>query len=516
MEIKNGTKFKRLTSVSDLSCDSGTEYTLPDYQGDVRRILFTRCEAKPSGKFSDGDTDEFSGSVEYEVIYLDSDSRLTHTSFSSDYDLVNKRLGGDGGDAFANPTVSTYSIRLTGPRRFSAKAIVCASVKSTGEDEVVAVGGGFDQESEIKNRMLAVRGVIGSENLEREYAERIERLDGIIADEVEVLYSGSEVRVGGMECSDGAVTFKGEIRLYALMLVGDSPLYCAERVVPFEELIPFADAENEMMLIPRATVQSVTSTVTADDTGCEVVLNAVVEFAAEAEYNQSVIAVSDAYVVNGECENTYSDYRYISLCDSVGISDPMTVTLNGGELVSDSLRDIPFIEVTPRLESAAPGDGGVVLSGELKIIGIASVVDEEGRITYAQIKHTEPFERFVKCKVSDPEALRIEASIGSQTASAVIDGDQVRLAFNLCGNIITSASSCDQILATCNVSEEPAEKLDGKITVYYPTDGESLFSVGKRFKISTRRLSETNEIAVSASAGENDVPLGEIKSLLIY
>ena len=67
--------------------ESSGEYTLPDYNTDVKRLLSINARAVPSSSFMDGETLECVGVVAYDIIYLDSENNLTHCEFTTDYEL---------------------------------------------------------------------------------------------------------------------------------------------------------------------------------------------------------------------------------------------------------------------------------------------------------------------------------------------------------------------------------------------------------------------------------------------
>ena len=60
-------------------CESGCEYILPDYMGDIKKILMSSARVVPSGKLAGGGNVEASGVVEYEILYADSEGKLTAT-----------------------------------------------------------------------------------------------------------------------------------------------------------------------------------------------------------------------------------------------------------------------------------------------------------------------------------------------------------------------------------------------------------------------------------------------------
>ena len=129
MEIKKDISYKKSTKCQDVYTESQVDYVLPDYMGDMRKILFTEATVRPSGKFAGGEAVEMSGIVVYNVIYLDSDGALSSVEFSSDYDYSVKCSGDNYNDSVAATRVSNYAIRLIGPRKISARASLVGSVR---------------------------------------------------------------------------------------------------------------------------------------------------------------------------------------------------------------------------------------------------------------------------------------------------------------------------------------------------------------------------------------------------
>ena len=84
MEIRNEINYLKNTKCQDVTAETGAEYLLPDYNGDVRRILYTSATPRPSGSFVGDGNVEYSGIVVYDVVYLDGDGVLSSVSFTSD------------------------------------------------------------------------------------------------------------------------------------------------------------------------------------------------------------------------------------------------------------------------------------------------------------------------------------------------------------------------------------------------------------------------------------------------
>ena len=92
MEYKGSKDFLRCERRGEIYTDTSADHSLPDYNGDVRRILYTNAQVHPSGSFENGDSVDFSGIVVYDIVYADSENRINTASFSSDYDFSPRAL----------------------------------------------------------------------------------------------------------------------------------------------------------------------------------------------------------------------------------------------------------------------------------------------------------------------------------------------------------------------------------------------------------------------------------------
>ena len=508
-------KFKRLSGTCELSTDSTTDYILPDYLGDIRRILFTECAIGRSGHYSDGGTDEFSGTVVYEVVYLDADEKPARATFTSDFDM---RLKADEGRcaAICAPTVSSFYIRSTGPRRFSAGATVTASVRCISFDEISCTGDAFEN-SEMVQRLesvLNLRCAAESEHVERELSGSIERLDGATLDEVGILFSGARVTVNRAVAEGDGVRLEGEVRLYSLLSVDGAPIYLAEKTVPFEEILQI-DGAGDMTFIPNAEISTVTATVNPDEAGCEIMMSAAVELSAIGEYNERMTSATDAFVAGASTENSYREYRYSELYDAC-----YAVILGVGELssekvCSEKLRDIPYLSGTVKLSSVSLLGDEAELCGELRVTGVASVTNEEGEISYSALKFSLPICERIKCNSRGDADARLDISVSPVWISASVDTESVAVSYKLCCKAVCSGTSTKTILMSAMLTPGEESERGKTITVYYPTEGDTLFGVAKKFSVPLAEIAVKNELSASVCADGSE-PLAGVERLFIY
>lgn len=517
MEIKNETKFKRTSSFAEASAESSVDYTLPDYLGDVRRILFTECEARAASHFSTEDREELSGIVVYNVVYLDGENKLSSASFTSDYDTEIKGGAGLELQCVASPRISAYNVRLLGPRKFSAKAVIMTPCRIVSEDLIAAGGSAYEREDKpiCATRVLKIHSSLASERTEREYAEVVERLEGAIADEVRVVYSSADIVFDGVTAADGEAVARGNLILSAVISNADEPIYIVEKRIPIEEKVPFAEINPDMTFIPEGSVVSLTSNVNADETGAEVVLSAVVEYAVVGEYNEKVSVTTDAYLKSGPTENVYSDYCYSELVSGCAVSESVCATVAREELAGEGLREIVYAVAVPKIESVSAEDGRVAVRGEMKFSGVGSLCEEDGRISYTGVKLNAPFEVYVKCPCESGAS--VASAFCACSARFIIDGESVEACANLSGNISVTKNGQEKILVCCDaVSDIEYVQTSGTITVYYPDADETLFSVAKKFHTTPEKIATDNSLSEAVCAGGDTEPLGTVKRVLIY
>ena len=517
MEIKEDKNLKKLSGCKDNFAESPVDYTLPDYLGDVRKILYTECLSGAFGKFSSEGREELSGSVNWNVLYLDSDGNPASASFNSDYEMTVKRSE-DCRSVFAFPSVSAYTLRLVGPRKFSGKAEINLSTKVLTDEDVSPMGTAFEKGDEVETDSINVSAVTmaSSAICESEYAEMIVKLEGAIRDEVSVFCPDASVRFASATLSDDRVCLKGEILLRAIINESGIPMYLCEKAIPIEEQVSAGDIKEGMIITPHASVCSLVTNINATDEGTEVVMSVIVEYRADGECNETVQVITDAYLKNNQTENTYEDYRYTTLLDKIAVCDSMSCEFPLNTICTEVVREIYCLDSSLKIENTEISGDTLAINGEVKLSGFATATDESGSVIYLPLKLISPMEIKIKCPRGMSEDTVTELLLTAVSPSAIIDGDNAIFTYKVTGTASLYTPNCVRLLKCSDISEsgEVCRK-KGRITVYYPESGETLFSVAKKFHTSSVTVAKDNDLAVSVGqTGDKDV-LADVKFLLI-
>lgn len=518
MEIKSEREYKKSTRVQDVFCESGAEYILPDYNADVRKILFSSAKLRPSGRFASSDEVNFGGTVVYDVVYADAENRLSSATFTSDYDLDVKCSQDSYIDCYGETRLSNFSLRLVGPRKFSAKAsvvlqprLVERTLLPLDTDRITG-----SESPEVNSSTVAIHTAIVSGDTEREYAERVAALEGAIADEVRVIYTDAEAIADGINVGEGSVTVSGNLRIISVIQNGDEPAYLVEKIIPIEENVPFPEVRDDMKLTPEAVVTSLRTTLTPTDEGVDVVVSAIVNLYAIGELNERVEIITDAYMRSSEVDTTYARFGYTELAATVSAEENVSAELERSTLECETVRDVSVLSTDVRIESVTGSKRGAVVAGEVKYTGFASCGFEDGSSGYLPVKLSTRFEREVDLGTPDAD-LRFEVKARSHTPSASLDASKIYASSTLVLAVTALKDSEISALTGINVGEERVSEVSSsRVVVYYPTGDETLFSVAKKFRTTTEKLALDNSLTEAVSTGDGkNMSLVGVKRLII-
>ncbi len=501
--------------------DSSCEYILPDYMGDIKKILSTKAKILPGGRFvSDGEV-ELTGTVEYEVLYADSENKLTAVNTSSDYSVTIPTDTESYVGCAQDGRVSNFAIRITGPRKMSLKSTVEITGVVTTSAELAVSGDVFDGEREVQyvSRKINVENTKYGKSLEREYAEEAERISGVQSDEIEIIASGGNVRVLETRPTDGGVIVKGIITVGAIVRTPEQPPFAIRREIPFEETVGIEGADKDMQFMADGYLTSAVLGISEDGEDSVISVNVIAEFEGYAFENESIGVVTDAYLKERPTECKYSDFEYTTLgacqINEVTVSDKISRESLG---LTDA-RELLMLDGEVRSFDTSPTPNGAQISGEMTISGIACEINVDGSVGYIPIKTSLPFATNVNFNCQIPENSRIECQISVTSCEGLFDAEDVHVSSTL--KIKSRLEGVDTVKRLCECvmgaseyapSDSPSPS---HITVYYPTPSDTLFSVAKKFHTTPEKLACDNMIADTALASDtSSCPLG-VKKLII-
>lgn len=490
-----------------LRCESVGEYSLPDYNGDVKRVLAVNTRVSPAGKFVGEDTLEISGSVAYDVVYVDSEDNVTHAEFSTDYDTA-VRINSD---VYVDSLIETKAVgcnlRLVGPRKLSVKCSL-ESNAVISEQRVHSVSGDafLEYEPEVSTSVANVLGASFATGERRELTEEMARLDGAISDEVEILLSDARFSLDGIFGEGESAEIKGSIKTSLLYRNGDDKPCLITREIPYSEELSLDRAEGAA-LTAHVEVSGVKAVVEPTDDGVALSISLSVAPGLCAVCNEPLRLVGDAYLKERGSENEYTDFSYTEhIC-----TESKEARFEGRTSLSDigieSFGEVVWSDATAKVDECTLGEGGVKITGEIRFSGIACVEDGELYVKCYPIKFTLPFEENVNINCQKHDNTRIKCNVDAIESKIEISDNDVIGTCTLDISLSISADKRQRCLGASYLTDEEYLRDDSVITVYYPDSSESLFEIAKMFHTSVSAIAASNRLSESVFASA-DQPVG--------
>ncbi len=500
---------------AEVYADTHAEYVLPDYLGEIRKILATGAEIKPAAKYSSDGVTETSGIVVYDVLYTDAEGNLSAATFTSDYDLALPRSLEGGDSLHLDSRIASFAVRPAGPRKLSAKATVAAQETVSHTENASPEGSAFagEREPELSGKEIRLISASESESAERELAECIIRLDGQIADEVSVISSRAEAECESVSISGGEATVKGSITVYAIIKSESDVPYSVTHRIPFTETVEYQDAVGEPF--PLATVSSLTTTVSADEEGCEVVASVIADISVRCLGNESVTVITDAYLCECDTENTYGKLSYAELIHASRERINHTAKLSRTDDCIAGLDELLLLTGTARVSCTASGDE-LSISGTVKYTGAATSLSDLGERSYMPLKFEVPVEESIALPMPVSDTAKIDVRVNVARPSVSLDSEYAYVSATLDTALVITEDKSVNVLESAMAGEERYQKSAATVTVYYPDSSDTLFSVAKAHHVRLAKLARDNALTEAVMAGGGEGALTGVKRLIIY
>ncbi len=507
-----------MRKITNKDVETGVDYILPDYMGDVKKILFTSAKVLPSAAFHGSSEAEFSGVVEYDIYYSDAEGVLTKASAVSDYDFRIPTNDENCVGVYADVKAQSYSVRVTGPRKFSTKAVLTAETSVSEKKDYMPAGNVFEGE----NRYESVSRVIKEENVlhgvgeEREYAEEVLNLEETDKDAIEILAASGNVKITENEAVEGGVKVKGEMILTVIISTDSQPPFAIRKIIPFEETVTVEGATPGMKTASEGFLSSVNASSVESGEGASVTVNAILELAANALSNNEITVIKDAYLENKDTETEYKNLEYTEFFGMSCTNEAVLSEAKREGLGVDNITDVLIAKTELRGVNKKAVKGGLEISGEALVSAVACETDEEGKISYSPLKFASPFNMTVNLNCQIPDGACFDCKLLPVDTEITIDAENIYAKTTVAVCVRVYGEKSERCLKSCVASDgEEYVKSSSKISVYYPEENESLFSVAKRFHTTSARIAADNKLTVETVSADDESTLNGVKKLII-
>lgn len=491
--------------VTELSSD----FSLPDYQPEIKRLLSVRATVSPADKYVGTGEAEFSGTVDYSILYAGNDGALYCTSQTGEYrfsvpmeSAVDFELS-DGlvCDAEIFPELPVG--RVIAPRKLSVKCRLRSRIRLYGTRLLTESFKGVAEESvrrlrrctEFKETFVGVSDPIRLSD---------EILTDASAQALRVICADAVAFVNEVTCGSGCVNCRGEVVLKLLCTNEgeEGAIFSQLRRIPFSGSVPTDGAEVNCLACARGGVSDVVITVEEGRILCE----ATVRVEARAERNAEMWFTEDAYSTEAEGECTVRQIALPVLLRAHTGNFSLNTTLSWKEAGLRQDATISDLSVIPFITGLENENGRYVLSGKCHCYALCSV---EGDVIMQELEL--PF-RYVT-EGSTEEVKDYDADVVAVSCRARTDGERIHVDAELAIALMTHGERRIHALTEAEFSE-PIERAGEAYLIAYPSRSDTLWSVAKRYHRAVEDVARMNPIAEGPAADATD-SLAGVRYLLL-
>ncbi len=484
-------RFQMPLCNKSVSAEVSSDYLLPDYQPEIRRVLRVSATPLPPAKYIGGGRAEFNGTVDYQLLYIGSDGEMYSAPFSAEYafnaplELSSDFDLNEGVLLLADIKEEGVTARVSAPRKLNIRCRLGADVRAYG----MMIG---------EERMSGEVNPMSIERLDGEatatvtlsgMGETAELSEEIVlgAENTRVISAYADALVNEVTAGEGYADCRGEIALRLLVCRDgeDSSAQTLTRSIPFSERVEIDDIAPESVCRGRAHISDMT--VSVEDGRILCALNIIPEVIA---YSDSPVRYTkDIYSTENYCESAYREYALprsallpisnFSQSERIPLSE---LGIEGGSRVID-------IICRPTAERIESERNKYTISGQCRY---NLLLERDGEYNVSEL--TLPIKYEFSGDFGSPESL--SADMQALSCRARIDGDNLGIDAEL--SVCAELCETEKITALSEVRfGESVRKSGGDIIICFPAPEDTVWSVAKRYFVPASKICAPSGVAES-------------------
>ena len=482
--------------VTELSAD----FSLPDYRPEIKRLLRVRATVLPPDKYIGAGNADFSGSIEYSILYSGNDGALycineigeyqfgVPLEIASDVDL------NDGMTCDVDLLTESVTGRVAAPRKVSVRCRLRTHVRLYGTRVLEESITGASEET-----IQRLRGQASCAHVFLGIGDALQLGDEILCDaqganDLRVICAEGQVFVNEAVAGSGVVNCRGEVCLKLLCIQDEStttptPLF---RRIPFTQSVPTDGAEVNCDACADGVCHSLNVTVEDGRILCEVN----VRLRTHAQRNDLIPFTRDIYSTAATCEPRYTSCVTAQAIKCINGNFSLNTAVTTEEAGIKSGASILDVSLFPTVSSVEAEHGKYYLNGHCRVHLILSDGDE---ISAQELEL--PFRYETDGGAVSPTEYSASATAISCRARA--DGERIGIdaelavCLSLCGethfDTVTEATF-----------KEPVNRGGAVYTICYPSREDTLWSVAKRYHRPVSTVSDINALTGAPAADSAD------------
>ena len=475
-------------------CESVGEYTVPDYMPEIRKLLRIETRLLPTGRFLSGGRAELSGVCVHTVYYSDGEGRLSAIVESGDYRCA-VPLAEEDAEVIASCRVRGVTHRLSGPRRIGIRTSIEASVAVLAHEPFGECEGCEECETLKERASVCERVFLSHEGIA---LSDISHMDGLAPEEVRLISTDASVHVREVRLQEGGALCSGEVWVRVLYATCSKETEKERsklpdvllRKLPFDLLV---EGERLIGFTPHGYCASLDALCEEDGLGgCEMRVNVRLAMEGEGVQEKEILYLRDAYSRNARTDvkrKTAPVSEYLgTVAQNISISEKHAL-----DEILPSARAVDCA-VSVQEREATVEDGKLRVSLVCKAEGILMIPEEDGTPRYERVEFSFPVRAQLPMTWQEKENTEYFVSAEYLGGALRTDGESVRLDGEIALCVRALAMRALSYLEAVTLTEDAETRSPHTLTVAYPEDGETLWTLAKRYRADLSNIARLNGI----------------------
>lgn len=473
-----------------ITAELSNDYTLPDYQPEIRRILRVGASILPPAKYIEGNGVEFNGTADYHMLYIGADGGLYTAPLSGEYsfnaplDMTGEFDLNEGVTVLTDISDESITYRVSAPRKLSIKCRLAAHVRAYGmmiaEERISGEVNPLSIERLDKEcDTTVIMSGLG------EIAELSEEIfpDG---DNIRVINACADANINSVTASDGYADCRGTVVL-KLLVCRDGEGMSAEtltRNILFSEQVEIDELTSDSSCRASAYVSDITVNVEDGRILCD--LSVIPEVAA---YKTVPLTYTrDLYSTENYCEASYRNYDIPCVLSSVTGNFSQSERLPVSDTTVQTGSRVVDIWCKPNVEKVESEKNKYILSGQCRY---TLLLEKEGDYSVAELSF--PFK--YECDGGATTPSGFVADMGVISCRGRLDGENIGIDAELWVSAEFMGSNTITALSEVRFGET-VEKSDGDVIICYPSPEDTPWSISKKYFVPMSKISAMSNYIV--------------------
>lgn len=483
--------------------ESNEDFILPDYMPEIGRVLRVSAVLLPEAHYEGSDETEFSGRIEYRLLYGDGEGNITEAPLEGRYRY---RVANGGKASLVTDTeerIESVNARPTSPRKLSIRTRIyarpCMLTEETLGVSPTSLFGSLPFEAITNEAEVLERDSFSSGTL---HAEGRFALENLSPDDVTLIAVEAVAAPEGKEARNGYLSLRGSLVFTLLLKKGEELPFVKVCTLPFEEEITAEGAKVGDHLCLRAFVASPTVTFEADGDGTSLLIDTEYSLSGMLSRNQRISFPTDLYAHGVQ---TTLDRRSVSLEKLQGTA-ATCLTVSADAPLPEEMRTGTLLPRFTLKESCVSRVGEkAVAEGVLSVLLLSF-----GERMTEKCELALPFRAELSLPSREGEVLSL--SVTPLYGSAQANGETVHLSAEISVSVLSHLPFSISLPISAERLADAPRTDAATLLLYYPTDSDTLFSVGKKYGVPISSLKRLNGIP---EAEESTAPLDGYSYLFV-